>query len=209
MREEILGADDDLPYEAASASFAHQINNPLAVIFANLDYAIEKLESSPELAEAAEALREALEAAGRIRDLVSRRVSVPSTPDAAPQAGSPVKARVLVVDDEVALGRGLRRALADCDVEIAADGAEALRRIEGGERFDVILCDLMMPGMQGFDVYAELRRLAPEQSERMVFMTGGATTTRAQEFVASVPNTVLQKPVAAQRLREVIRERVG
>lgn len=51
---------------------------------------------------------------------------------------------------------------------------EALRLIEGGERYDVILCDLMMPVMTGMELHDALSRFAPDQANAMVFMTGGA-----------------------------------
>lgn len=46
--------------------------------------------------------------------------------------------------------------------------------------FDVILCDLMMPDTTGMDLHHELVRIAPDQVDRMVFMTGGAFTAKAR-----------------------------
>ena len=57
---------------------------------------------------------------------------------------------------------------------------DALARITAGERFDVILCDLMMPHMTGMDLHAALAGAVPEQAERMIFMTGGAFTPSAR-----------------------------
>jgi len=84
----------------------------------------------------------------------------------------------------------------------------ALERVTAGERFDVIFCDLMMPEMTGMDLHEEIQRVAPNQVERMVFMTGGAVTTRARDFVATVPNPVIDKPFDTKMLREMIRARV-
>ena len=74
-----------------------------------------------------------------------------------------------------------------------------------GERFDVILCDLMMPEMTGMDLYAELGKLAGDQADRLVFVTGGAFTPRAREFLERVPNARVEKPIDFQNLRLLLR----
>jgi CheY-like chemotaxis protein len=86
---------------------------------------------------------------------------------------------------------------------------EALEHIQSGERFDVILCDLMMPGMDASALYDEIFQLAPVQAERMVFMTGGAFTARAREFLARVPNARVDKPFDIAALRTLVRARVA
>ena len=83
-----------------------------------------------------------------------------------------------------------------------ARGAGAAR---AGERYDVVLCDLMMPEMSGMDLYAELGRLAPEQVDRMIFLTGGAFTPRAREFLEQIPNPRIEKPVDFQNLRALMK----
>ncbi len=126
------------------------------------------------------------------------------TPSVAPDGS--VRARVLIVDDEVAVARALERALKAHEVFTVASGAEALERC-AREHFDLILCDLMMPDLTGMDVYERLKARAPEQAERMVFVTGGAFTQRAKEFVETVPNRKLSKPIDLKVLRELARER--
>ena len=86
-------------------------------------------------------------------------------------------AALLVIDDEPMILGALRRSLsAEYNVTCVGDGRKALDRLRAGERYDVILCDLMMPEMTGMDLYAELEQLAPDQAARMVFVTGGAFT---------------------------------
>jgi CheY-like chemotaxis protein len=81
------------------------------------------------------------------------------------------------------------------------DGAaEAIDLLRSGERFDVILCDLMMPQVTGMDVHAELIRLDADQASRMVFITGGAFTPRARRFLESVQNHRVEKPFDMQGL---------
>ncbi len=84
------------------------------------------------------------------------------------------------------------------------DAKQALERISAGERYDVILCDLLMPVMTGMDLYAEVVRAAPKLAGRIVFMTGGAFTSRARAFLASVANQCLEKPLDMSKLRSFL-----
>ncbi|MBI4819178.1 MAG: response regulator [Deltaproteobacteria bacterium] len=115
------------------------------------------------------------------------------------------RGRILVVDDEVMFGAALRRALTPDHEVVSLDAATpALERIAGGERFDVILCDLMMPHMGGMELHAELALVAADQAQRMIFMTGGAFTPRAREFLDHVPNPRLEKPFEVPNLQHLI-----
>jgi len=122
------------------------------------------------------------------------------------------RGRVLVVDDEPAIARALRLGLADeHDVAIAASGREALAVLLGtdGGPFDVILCDLMMPDLGGIELYEQLHAERPELADRVVFVTGGAFTPQAREFMdrAGVPR--LEKPFEIDRVRALVRARVS
>jgi signal transduction histidine kinase len=115
------------------------------------------------------------------------------------------KVRVLVVDDEPAMGRALQRALREhMDVIALTGGKEAVKRIAGGERFDVILSDVMMPEVTGMELYERLAVIAPDQAQRMIFVTGGAFTTAAREFLDRVPNPRIEKPVEATNLLAIV-----
>lgn len=117
------------------------------------------------------------------------------------------RARVLVVDDEPRMGKALERLLApDHEVALAGGAREALDLVERGETWDVVLCDLMMPGMSGMDLHAELAHRAPALAGRLVFMTGGAYTQQAQDFLARVPNRRLEKPFRPEALEALLRE---
>ena len=120
-------------------------------------------------------------------------VSMPVTPRAVPRP--PVRGKVLIIDDE----KDLTDVTADGlhglhDVRATQDAREALEWISAGERFDLILCDMMMPLMTGMEFYTRLAAAAPKQADRIVFMTGGAFTPRAREFLARLPNLRLEKP---------------
>jgi CheY-like chemotaxis protein len=116
------------------------------------------------------------------------------------------RGRVLVVDDDPILGQACRNVLSDeHDVTVLTSGADALERISGGESFDVILCDLMMPQITGMEFHAALARLVPSQAKRIVFMTGGAFTQASRDFLGGISNEWVEKPFSMQRLREVVR----
>jgi PAS domain S-box-containing protein len=120
-------------------------------------------------------------------------------------AHSGARARILVVDDEPNVTLALQRSLAaDHEVATANSAQAALRLVSEGGRFDLILCDVMMPGMTGMDLYNELGRCAPEQAGRMVFMTGGAFTPRTVSFLREVPNLKISKPLDLTQLRELV-----
>jgi signal transduction histidine kinase len=120
-------------------------------------------------------------------------------------AGPIRRGRVLVVDDEPALGKAVRRSLmAEHDVTVVTSAREALARMAAGECFDVIISDLIMPGMTGMDLHAELLRADPETAARMVFLTGGAGMPEAREFLARVPNPRVDKPFETKNLAAIV-----
>ena len=82
-------------------------------------------------------------------------------------------------------------------------------RWDGGEHFDAIVCDLMMPEMTGMDLHAALSIADSAAARSMVFITGGAFTPRAREFLASIDNPRLEKPFDFEVLRRAIRDLVG
>jgi nitrogen-specific signal transduction histidine kinase len=123
---------------------------------------------------------------------------------AAAAAGAAARRRVLVIDDEPALAGMIRRVLSkECDVDLAVDAREGLERLGAGA-YDVILCDLMMPDMTGMDLFAEVSRRHPGVERRFIFMTGGAFTTRATEFLAQVSNRRLEKPFETATLKAAV-----
>jgi PAS domain S-box-containing protein len=127
------------------------------------------------------------------------------TPTSAHDVRALPRRRVLVIDDERLVGEAIARSLGEeSDVEVATDAQQGLARIDAGARYDVILCDLMMPVMTGMDLYAEVVRRAPQLAGRIVFMTGGAFTARARAFLESVVNPCLEKPLDMSKLRSLL-----
>jgi CheY-like chemotaxis protein len=113
--------------------------------------------------------------------------------------------RLLVVDDDACVGEALERALsAIADVEATTDARGVVDRLGRGERWDIILCDLMMPDMSGMDLFRETLRVAPDAAKCVVFMTAGAFTPRARAFLDGVRNPCLEKPFDIAKLRNII-----
>jgi CheY-like chemotaxis protein len=116
------------------------------------------------------------------------------------------QSRVLVVDDEHIVCLSLQRLLSrEGEVLTATSADEALVMIRNGQRFDVILCDLMLPEMDGPALHENIRKIDSTQADRMVFMTGGVFTARAREFLATVKNQRLNKPFDVDALLSVVR----
>jgi CheY-like chemotaxis protein len=117
--------------------------------------------------------------------------------------------RVLIIDDEPVLGAAVQRALSgENAVVVVRLASEALQRLEAGERYDVVLCDLRMPGMDGVEFHRRLKAVLPEEAGRVVFITGGVVDVRAEEFFRDAPNTLLEKPIDLDGLRALIERRV-
>jgi CheY-like chemotaxis protein len=111
------------------------------------------------------------------------------------------RSRVLVIDDDPLVVRSLTRLLqGHHEVEALTDAREALARVLSGERFDVILCDVMMPEMSGVDFYQALVAQVPAQAARVVFVTGGAFSTETRAFLEAGQHRVVEKPVTREAL---------
>ena len=133
-----------------------------------------------------------------------------TTPSMVPRSKSLKRATILCVDDEVSIGQAIKRVLVgEHDVEIVTTATEALARVTAGQRYDLILCDLMMPAMSGIDLHRELLRIAPELAARIVFLTGGGFTQRARDYLEGVGNPHLEKPIGVDALRSAIADMVG
>jgi CheY-like chemotaxis protein len=116
------------------------------------------------------------------------------------------RGRILLVDDEAVVAGALQRLLShEHDVTLVTSGRDALDQLRAGARFDVILCDLVMPGVSGIELHSELRRIAPDQADRMIFLTGVAFSGRFQQFLDSIANCWFEKPCNLQELRAAIR----
>jgi PAS domain S-box-containing protein len=128
--------------------------------------------------------------------------AVRSVPPPPPAAATKPESRVrhlLIVDDEPRVAQTIARLLDGHEVTIATSGRAAIAMLEKTP-FDVILCDLMMRDVSGVDVYESVRASRPGLEKRIVFMTGGAFTPRASEFLESVDCPCIEKPFQIEDL---------
>jgi PAS domain S-box-containing protein len=142
----------------------------------------------------------------RVRLKASERESKSAAIAPPPAADAPLpRGRMLIVDDDARVARSLALVFNDHhDVEVSVEPRAVAERILAGERFDVIVCDLMMPGMTGMDFHAVVAEKAPEQAERIVFVTGGAFTPAARAFVDRVKNACVEKPFDMRALNKAL-----
>lgn len=126
--------------------------------------------------------------------------------ESAQTAAPAVRGRVLLVDDDVAVLNAVRRLLSrEHEVVACSDPREALGLLERGERFDLVVCDLMMPYLSGEELYAAVARVRPAMAERFVFVTGGANHPSVSAFLARIPNERMEKPFVPQNLLGIAR----
>jgi signal transduction histidine kinase len=125
----------------------------------------------------------------------------PRTVERAAALGS--SASVLVVEDEAALGTAVAEALADAGfrVHLANDGLEALERVKESP-YDLIVCDLKMPRLDGTAFYRRLREEHPPMARRVLFVTGDVAGTDAERFLEESGCRWLPKPF---RLKDLLR----
>lgn len=143
-------------------------------------------------------------------DVAVKRASTAPPPPITRPPGQP-RGRILLVDDEVSVAESLGYAIREHhDVDIATSAAAARAILtERAAAFDVVLCDLVMPGESGMDLYDQIARDQPALCERFVFMTGGVFLPRAEEFLARVDNPHIEKPFDLESLARLIEARVS
>jgi PAS domain S-box-containing protein len=118
-----------------------------------------------------------------------------------------VRGRILVVDDEPGIRSVVTKILGrEHEVLSAASGKEGQATIENDQAFDVILCDLMMPGMSGMALHDWLSGFNPTLARQVVFITGGAFTPKASDYLDKVGNLRIEKPFEAADLRKTVNE---
>jgi len=132
--------------------------------------------------------------------------SIPSkAPQPRPTPRRPIitTMRILVVDDDPMVRRSLRRSLSKHDVTLAHTGERGLEAC-ADELYDLILCDVMMPGISGTEFLTQLAESKPHQAERVVLITGGVFTPEERKRVDAMGARVLQKPITPEQLDETL-----
>jgi CheY-like chemotaxis protein len=112
---------------------------------------------------------------------------------------------VLVVDDEQDLGLCLAEILEQdghC-VDYVASAAIALEKLKR-HRYEVILSDIRMPGMDGPSFFRTLRSRHPDQLGGFAFITGDTLTPQLKDFIDSTERPCIEKPFAPRDVRQVV-----
>lgn len=127
-----------------------------------------------------------------------REVSKTSEPEL------PIK-NVLVIEDDESVNNLITEILTEkgCQVENAWEGNEGLEKLLE-KNYDLILCDLHMPGMDGRQVYTKAKLAKHELAERIVFLTGGILSEDTRAFITMTGNICLRKPFAIESLMEIL-----
>ncbi len=147
-------------------------------------------------------------------------LTIPRSPGAAAAAGAPAgprpsrapvpiapteRPRVLLVDDEPQVLEAFARALArSCRVVTAEGGRTAIDLLAADRGFDLVVCDLAMPVVDGPAVHEWASLSAPELVPRLVFTTGGTLSRRTTEFLSRFHGEVLDKPVRRQAVLDAV-----
>jgi CheY-like chemotaxis protein len=135
-------------------------------------------------------------------------------PGRRPAAGAPAPARgsgsrVLIIDDEDAIRSSMRRYFErqGWEVEEASDGTIGLTKLlasRGGDSYDLIICDLKMPGLSGHEVHGWVSSSRPDLLGRLVFVSGDTASPEAAAFLNSTSCPVLEKPFELSELAAVV-----
>jgi len=137
-------------------------------------------------------------------------VRLPEVSRAEPLPDVPPGTRALVVEDEQALNEAVAAALADegFHVDRAANGEEALARLHDAH-YDVVICDLKMPKVDGMMFFREVSQTMPQVAKRLVFVTGDVAGTDAERFLEESGCRWVPKPFRLRDLVRVARETLG
>jgi PAS domain S-box-containing protein len=127
-------------------------------------------------------------------------------PPPPPSLSQPVlQGRILVIDDDLLVSRAIERMLARRhSVQVASSAREAMDALTADPSFDLVLCDVMMPDVSGMELFDRISERWPELTPRVAFLTGATFTPRVREFLATVSNPRLTKPIDAAALNEFV-----
>ena len=125
-----------------------------------------------------------------------------------PRAVEAKRRRVLFVEDHSDLRATYERAFRHHEIVLVETGEEALEAIKRQRDFDLVVCDLVLPGIDGIEVFKQTRARYPELAARLVFATGTDSSQQFQDTLETVDIPILEKPFGMAMLRELL-DRAG
>ncbi|MEM9067684.1 MAG: response regulator [Myxococcota bacterium] len=133
----------------------------------------------------------------------------PQSRDSEPSSnGEQIRGRLVFIDDDDPVRRALVRLLKPHHEVVAFGRASEAVTYLASHGADVILCDLMMPEVDGSEFYATLKRVRPSLLDALIFVSGGAVTERIRTFVDREEVVVLDKPIPKADLLAAIQKRI-
>jgi len=112
------------------------------------------------------------------------------------------KLRILVVDDEPFVAAALRRSLMDeHEVTVVNSGQKAWELLQAGTEFDAILCDILMPGMTGLELFERVRAESSKQAAKFLFLVGGGYSKDITAALRAIDNPKIDKPFTPASLQ--------
>jgi CheY-like chemotaxis protein len=130
-----------------------------------------------------------------------------SASSALPTSAPDAPGRILVIDDEQSFTKGLAQLLRrdGYTVDTAANGHLALRQLQA-QCYDVVLCDLRMPELDGVEFYDVLRQQHASLRNRVLFLTGDTLGAESTAFLEQCGQPWVYKPCNAADIRTAIRQ---
>ncbi|MBC7691790.1 MAG: response regulator [Methylotenera sp.] len=120
------------------------------------------------------------------------------------------RGKVLIIDDDAALLEMTKFFISEDHEAVAlTDAQDALDLLAKGQKFDCILCDLMMPTLNGIQFYQKVSEISPEHLSRILYVTGGSFTEETHAFLRKPEIRHLEKPFDTSHLRELVQEQVA
>jgi CheY-like chemotaxis protein len=115
-----------------------------------------------------------------------------------------------VIDDEPAICALVDRMLKpEHDVVTTTYPEQAVQMIREGQRFDLIISDVMMPVMNGIEMHSVIASIDPESADRFVFFTASVLSPELERRLEGLSNTILRKPVSVSAMRQFVRGRIS
>lgn len=119
-----------------------------------------------------------------------------------------MRTRILAIDDEALMLKVYALLLCEYDVLGFSDPDAALADLRSGNRYAAVLLDMRLPGTSGMEVFAELKRIDPDQADRLIVISGADPTYSEQAFLSTNSISFLTKPILAVDLKASVRAKL-
>ncbi len=140
----------------------------------------------------------------RLRPSAAGAIPASAPGRGAPERAAVRRARILVVDDEPLVAEAIERVLAPEHEVVAVGGARLALERTAKARFDLVVCDFLMPEMSGADFWAELGRRDPALAARTILVTGAGEIDEVRSAMGGFEGPIVEKPFTAAEIRAAV-----